>query len=188
MSSGVLERKDSSSYQLVEPVETAVVRLLSYGRTQRPHGSRKKMPHLMMLASDRIVLYTAMDDGCCLEDQGSMMETSLSERPSLGQRSRSFMRLSSVTKHRVDAGEYLHGNSDDEDEELLAGQEFRLGVSINQILDVHVAGDRYMCIVYQPNKPSKRWISEQQGFTSFVKSIRCVACCFLRFLLLFYFV
>lgn len=185
MSSGVLERKDSSSYQLVEPLETAVVRLLSYGRTQRPHGSRKKMPHLMMLASDRIVLYTAMDDGC-LEDQGSMVEVSLSERHSLGQRSRSFMRLSSVTKQRVDAGEYLHGNSDDEDEELLAGQEFRLGVSINQILDVHVAGDRDMCIVYQPNKPSKRWISEQQGLTSFVKSIRCVAWWFFFSLFIFH--
>lgn len=178
-----------------------MVRLLSYGRSQRPHTSRKKIPYLMLLAPDRLVLYTAADDG--QEEmmvnregsQGNVMDIArigLDERGDVKQTrgSRKLISLTAsvgsspqganvTTSCMVSSGSSkitsLDSEDDGEEEELLDGQEFRLGISMNQIIDIQITKQRDMIVVYHPNKPSKRWITEEETSssytTSFVRSL-----------------
>lgn len=153
--------------------QSAVVRLLSYGRTQRPRSSRKKDSYLMLLAPDRLVLYTAKEvmhgntmehtrDIGVLEHHGGMKEKQTGSRKVI-----SLTASSEFTKPSLSFADNGKSDSEDDDDdvaedELLDGQEFRLGVSMNQIIDVQVVNGRDMCIIYHPNKPSKRWISDDE--------------------------
>ena len=153
--------------------QSAVVRLLSYGRTLRPHTSRKKIPYLMLLAPDRLVLYTAVegkhDDMVALRSEVSGYAAEggdgAKEKQTGSRKVISLTASSEFTKSGTmsfSGSGKLDSDEEEDEEELMDGQEFRLGVSINQIIDVHVINDRDMCVIYHPNKPSKRWVSEEE--------------------------
>ena len=148
-------------------ISASVVRLLSYGRTSRPRVSKKKRPHVMILTADTLVLYTVADDSYSDELDGLQESGSAS---GLGRfRSLRMSHSRSVMDSSTMDQQISGGSDDEESDDLLEGQSFQLGVSLNQILGLHVDGHK-MYVFYQPNKPHKRWIAEH-GIKSILKSL-----------------
>eukprot|EP00889_Picochlorum_renovo_P005147 jgi/Picre1/32177/NNA_007523.t1 len=172
--------RESDNGQQSIIISSSVVRLLSYGRTSRPRVSKKKRPHVMILTADTLVLYTVADDSYSdeldgLHESGSGLGRFRSLRMS---HSRSVVDSSMHKKSNASSwgsntslDQHVSGGSDDEEamDDLLEGQEFHLGVSLNQILGLHVDGHN-MYVFYQPNKPHKRWIADH-GIKSILKSL-----------------
>ncbi|KAI8103943.1 hypothetical protein M9435_006469 [Picochlorum sp. BPE23] len=172
--------RESDNGQQSIIISSSVVRLLSYGRTSRPRVSKKKRPHVMILTADTLVLYTVADDSYSdeldgLHESGSGLGRFRSLRMS---HSRSVVDSSMHKKSMASSwgsstslDQHVSGGSDDEEamDDLLEGQEFHLGVSLNQILGLHVDGHN-MYVFYQPNKPHKRWIADH-GIKSILKSL-----------------
>ncbi len=156
--------------------QSAVVKLVSYGRTQRPRTSRKRIPYLMLLAPDRLVLYSAAEgkhddvmeihrdiSGFGVEEtEGTKVKQTASKKVISLTASTEFD--SSITPFSVskDCKSDSEEEEEEEEEELIDGQEFRMGVSMNQIIDVHVVNENDMCVVYHPNKVSKKWACDEE--------------------------
>lgn len=162
----------------LRPLSTSVVFLKSYGKgPDDVHTCKSKRPHLMVLFPDVIQLFTTSDAGEELSMESSM---DLVEKPAtvlaLGAKNQWFSRKSRTSGgnfmkerkfHHLNGSNSMWSNdsgiSQEEDvTDLKPGQVFRLNVAISQILSVDIVKGKRLKIWYQPNRPSKRGIVEEQ--------------------------
>ena len=152
--------------------------LKCYGKGENDiHVCRKRRAHLLLLAPDNLSVYTSSDAGnaessltaaskklLSLKNSMRFMQRLKSKGLSHENASNEFglqkMRKSESTSSLMNRVSEEDSSSDEEDE-LLEGQIFRIGVSLNQILCVEIHNGSEMVVFYQPNKPTKRSILEQ---------------------------
>lgn len=134
----------------IRPILTTVVKLRSYGKAIDPHFSKKKQrPHFFILTSDFVRIFTTSDAGTF--DDHSSIKGSSGITKTTNAALAPFSKLLIHSKHSP-ASDPL------DEEELDDAQVFRMGASLNQILDVVIVKGNRVVIYYQPNKPSKRSI------------------------------
>lgn len=159
------------------PLRSAIVALKCYGKGQNDiHACRKRRAHLLLLTPDNLSVYTSSDAGTAessltaasrkllsLKHSNRFMQRLKSKGLSDENMSSEFglqkMRKSESTSSLMNRAS--EEDSSDEEDELLEGQIFRIGVSLNQILSVEIHNGSEMVVFYQPNKPTKRSIIEQ---------------------------
>lgn len=156
----------------VRPLHTSVVRLKSYGRGDDAHICKGKRPHLLFLTPDALQLFTTADAGPIDGDPFMSGDTGSGSSRGIPHP----FNLRNITKKLVGNDEARppteapkaklaktsSASELEDDEDLAEGQVFRLGVALNQLINLEVYKENQLIVWYQPNRPSKKRIGEDQ--------------------------